>query len=402
MTVRQGGLFDPPGGGRGPARGRRAPPLPGSEPVSVSALNALAREWIESRFGSIRVAGEVADWKRHPTGHCWFVLRDASAQVRCVMFRAEAQRLAADPDAGMQVRALGMLTLYEKRGEYQLVVRDLELTEPGGLVRLAFERLRAKLEAEGLFAPARKRPLPRYPRAVGIVTSPTGAALQDILEVIGKRAPWVRVVLAPARVQGEGAPVDIARALRRFRRAGDVDVVIVGRGGGSGDDLSAFDQEIVAREIAACPVPVISAVGHEIDITIADLVADVRAPTPSAAAERAVPDQATVTREIAALQRRMGYAMRRRAQLTRHVLGDVERRMNAAARARVRDRRRRLGHLAEKLEALSPLSAMRRGFAVPRDEAGHVLRRTADFPAGMAFRLMVSDGSVGCRVEEES
>jgi exodeoxyribonuclease VII large subunit len=370
--------------------------------VSVSALNALAREWIESRFGSIRVAGEVADWKRHPSGHCWFVLRDASAQVRCVMFRAEAQRLAADPDTGMQVRALGTLTLYEKRGEYQLVVRDLELTEPGGLVRLAFERLRAKLDSEGLFDPARKRPLPRYPRAVGIVTSATGAALQDILEVIGKRAPWVRVVLAPARVQGEGAPVDIARALRRFRVGGDVDVVIVGRGGGSGDDLSAFDQEIVAREIAACPVPVISAVGHEVDITIADLVADVRAPTPSAAAERAVPDRVTVRREIAALQRRMGYAMRRRAQLTRHVLSDLERRLKAAGRARVRDRRRRLGHLAEKLEALSPLSAMRRGFAVPRDGSGRVLRQTADFRAGLAFQLMVSDGSVPCRVEEDS
>ncbi len=393
--MEQGRLFDPPGGGR-----RRAPPLPGSEAVSVTALNALAREWIESRFGRVRVAGEVTGWKRHPTGHCWFTLRDATSQIRCVMFRAEAQRLPADPEDGMQVRALGTLTLYEKRGDIQLVVRDLESTEAGGLVRLAFERLRAKLEAEGLFSPVRKRPIPRHPRAIGVVTSPVGAALHDILEVVRQRAPWTRVVLAPARVQGDGAPVEIARAIRRFRRRTDVDVVIVGRGGGSTEDLDAFNQEIVAREIAACPVPVISAVGHEVDVTIADLVADARAPTPSAAAERAVPDRASVLRELTALQRRMAYATRRRGQLARHILRGLERRACTAARTRVRDRRRRLGHLAEKLDALSPLSALRRGFAVPRDEDGHVLRRVAEFAPGRPFRLMVSDGTVECRVEE--
>ena len=245
---------------------------------SVTQVNRAVRVLLEDTIESLWISGEVTNWTRARSGHCYFTLKDEQAQLRCVMFKTGAASLPADPEEGTTVRALGGLTLYEARGEYQLVVRRLEAEGAEGLWRQAFEQLRSKLEAEGLFAPERKRALPRFPEAVGVVTSLAGAALADILTVIRRRAPWTRVIVRGARVQGEGAGEEVAEAIRALGGSGLVDVLIVGRGGGSLEDLWAFNEEVVARAIVACPVPVISAVGHEVDVTISDLVADVRAP----------------------------------------------------------------------------------------------------------------------------
>lgn len=387
----------------GPARRDRAwnGALRGARPAAytVSAINAFAKAVLERELRSVWVEGEVTGWKRHSSGHCYFTLRDRTSRLRAVMWRSDAQRLPAEPDEGMQVRALGTVTVYERSGEYQLVVRELDGLGPGGLWRVAFERLRRKLEAEGLLAPERKRPLPAFPSVVGVVTSPVGAALHDILRVIGMRAPWTRVVLAPARVQGDGAGGEVARAIRLLARTGLADVIIVGRGGGSVEDLWAFNDEAVARSIASCPVPVISAVGHEVDITIADLVADWRAATPSAAAERAVPDRHAVARELAALRHRMANGLRRWVEARQSRLERAREALHDAAAARTRRSRDRVAFLAEKLEALSPLSTLRRGYAVALGPGGHVLRQVADFPPELRFRLRVADGTVDCRSE---
>ncbi|HEX2202719.1 MAG TPA: exodeoxyribonuclease VII large subunit, partial [Longimicrobium sp.] len=228
--------------------------------MSVSEVNAAARELVEGVFPPLWVHGEVTNFTKARSGHCYFSLRDADAQIRCVMWREEAKKLPILPQEGMEVRALGRLTLYEARGEFQLVAFELE-GKGEGLWKLAFDQLRGRLDAEGLTAPARKRPIPAHPGCVGVVTSSSGAALRDIVTVIRRRAPWTRIVLASARVQGEGAAEEIARAIRRMGRAACADVLIVGRGGGSVEDLWAFNEEVVARAIADSPVPVISAVG---------------------------------------------------------------------------------------------------------------------------------------------
>jgi exodeoxyribonuclease VII large subunit len=392
--------------------------------VTVAALNALVREILEARVPPLWVEGEVSGWKRYASGHCYFCLRDGSAQVNAVMFRSDAQRLPMEPEDGMHVRAFGSVSLYEKRGDFQLIVRRVEATGDGGLWRLAFERLRARLDAEGLLDPARRRPLPLYPRVLGIVTSPVGAALHDILTVVSRRAPWTRIVLSPARVQGEGAAQDIARALRLLANAEvQPDVVIVGRGGGSTEDLWAFNEEPVARAIAECPVPVISAVGHEVDVTISDLVADLRAPTPSAAAEHAVPDGSALRQELGLHRTRLGRALRtyaasRRERIiwARERLGDRIRRLAGRRRDelglsderlrrhthRIIDSKRALlSRLAAKIDTLSPLQSLARGYAVPLAEDGRILRRRSEFTSGRPFRLRVMDGSVPCRVEKE-
>lgn len=391
------------------ARGaRRNPGLAGGwstggarpEAYTVSAVNAMAKELLESALPPLWVQGEVTGWKRHTSGHCYFGLRDRSAQIRAVMFRADAQRLPADPEEGMEVRALGRLTLYEARGEYQFVARELEGLGAGGLWRLAFEKLHRKLEAEGLLAPGRKRPLPRHPTTVAVVTSPVGAALQDILRVITLRAPWTRVLLSPAKVQGDGAPSDLARAIRLAGRAELADVIIVGRGGGSIEDLWAFNDEVVARAIADSPVPVISAVGHEIDVTIADLVADWRAPTPSAAAERAVPDRVELSRELRTAGERIRSGLERWVRTRRVRLESTSDRLLRVMQRESHRRRQRVARTADKLHALSPLASLSRGFAVPLGPDGRILRAAAEFRPGDAFELRVVDGSVPCRVEE--
>jgi exodeoxyribonuclease VII large subunit len=247
---------------------------------SVYQVNRAVRGLLEDSVEPLWVGGEIGGWTRSRAGHRYFTLKDDRAQLRAVMFARDAEALPTDPDEGTKVRGFGDLTLYEARGEYQFVVRRLEAEGADGLWRIAFEKLRSRLEAEGLLAAARKRPLPAYPSCIGVVTSPTGAAFRDIVSVLRRRAPWTRLVLRGAKVQGEGAAVEIARALDDLARSGLPDVIIVGRGGGSVEDLWAFNEEPVARAIAACPVPVVSAVGHEVDVTISDLVADLRAPPP--------------------------------------------------------------------------------------------------------------------------
>jgi exodeoxyribonuclease VII large subunit len=366
---------------------------------TVAALNRLVRELLDTSLPPVWVTGEVANWKRSPRGHCYFSLRDADAQVRCVLFSADARRLPTDPEAGMRVHVLATVTLYEARGEYQLIVREVEATGAGGLWRLAFERLRARLDAEGLLDPARKRPLPRNPARVGVVTSPVGAAVHDIVRVIGERAPWTTIVLSPARVQGDGAEHEIAEALARLAEHGDVDVIIVGRGGGSVEDLWAFNREEVARAIAASPVPVISAVGHEVDVTIADLVADHRAATPSAAAERAVLDGTELRRHLRMMESRLGAGLRRRVEATEAAVAELAAALRARLGGILERRTARLAHVAATLDALSPLAALKRGFAVAQTRDGRLLRRAADFEGVSRFRLRLSDGRVNCQVE---
>jgi exodeoxyribonuclease VII large subunit len=387
---------------------------------SVSEVNRAVRGLLEGQVTPLWVSGEVTAWTRAGSGHRYFALKDDQAQIRCVMWRLDAERLPTDPEEGMRVRAFGSLTLYEARGEFQLVVRRLEAEGQEGLWRLAFERLRKRMQEEGLLDPARKRPVPRFPRSVGVVTSLSGAALHDIVSVIRRRAPWTRLVVLGAKVQGEGAAEDIADALRTLGGSGEVDVLIVGRGGGSVEDLWAFNEEPVARAIAACPVPVISAVGHEVDVTLADLVADLRAPTPSAAAEAAVHDRHAVLDALGAVRPRMARGLGRLAERRRHRIQErelrltrsfqrlVERRstqverlvgrLEAAAKSAVGSRRERLRTAAGKVEALSPLSTLRRGYAVPLRDGGRVLRSAAEFIVGEAFDLRVADGRVRCDV----
>ncbi len=385
---------------------------------SVSQVNRAVRALLEGSVDALWVGGEIANWTRARSGHCYFSLKDDQAQIRCVMWRQDAQSLPTDPEQGMQVRAFGALTLYEARGEYQLAVRRLEAEGAEGLWRLAFEKLRRKLEEEGLLDPARKRPLPRYPACVGVVTSATGAAVHDILNVLGRRAPWVRVVLRGVRVQGEGASREIASGVEALARSGLCDVIIVGRGGGSLEDLWAFNEEPVARAIVACPVPVVSAVGHETDVTISDLVADLRAPTPSAAAEAVAPDGGAVLEQLRALPARLARGLRgtlerrrdvvagRRASLSsameakmaplRQAIDLDLARLERSARQLVDGRRRDLAGLAGRLEALSPLATLERGYAVARTRDGKLLREVRAFPPGLPFVLRVADGSVRC------
>lgn len=393
------------------------PPEPERPKVwSVSQVNRAVRGLLESNVEPLWIGGEIGNWTRSRAGHCYFTLKDDRAQIRSVMFQREAQGLPTDPDEGMQVRVLGQLTLYEARGEYQLVVRRLEADGAEGLWRMAFEKLRARLEAEGLLDPARKRPLPAFPGCVGVVTSPTGAALRDIVSVLGRRAPWTRVVVRGTRVQGEGASAEIAEAIRALDASGACDVIIVARGGGSIEDLWAFNEEPVARAVARCAVPVVSAVGHEVDVTICDLVADLRAPTPSAGAEAVVPDAAAVREGLRDTPSRLARALRGMTTRRRERIDDrllrlgrtLERRLAPARQSvdlatgrleravkTLLDRRKREVRAgAGRLDALSPLSTLGRGYAVARTTDGYVLRKVKDFEVGSEFVVRVSDGRI--------
>jgi exodeoxyribonuclease VII large subunit len=364
-------------------------------PISVYRLNSVIKGTLEQRLPPVWVIGEISEWKPWSNGNVYFNLKDKRASIRCVLWARDAQRLPAHPTQGMQVRVFGHVTMYEQRGDLQFQAHVIESEAAGGLWKIRFEKVRAALEKEGLLAPERKRAVPRFPRAIGVVTSAEGAALHDIINVVKKRAPWVKLVLSSARVQGEGAAIDIANAIRRLHDK-DVDVVIVGRGGGSSEDLWAFNEEIVARAIAASPVPVVSAVGHETDTTIADMIADLRAPTPSAAAERVVPDREEMLRRFETMHQRMQNATRRRVTQARQYTETVTRDMLRNLRMLMRTRDQRMRASAGKLEALSPLAALNRGYSVALSPEGHVLKRVADFPKDRAFTLRVSDGSVEC------
>jgi exodeoxyribonuclease VII large subunit len=367
---------------------------PAQVAIGVSELTEIAREIVEGAFVPLWVRGEVCDFKAHRSGHWYFCLRDDASQVRCVVWRTDQRRIPAPPDDGMQVLAFGQLTVYPARGEMQLAVAKLA-TEGDGLWRKAMELALARLRSDGLLDLERKRPLARFPRRVAVVTSPDGAALRDIIAVARRRCPSVEIVLVPAKVQGDGAVEELVDAIERVSRWCDCDTLIVGRGGGARDDLWAFNDERVARALAACTVPTISAVGHEVDVTLCDLVADVRAPTPSAAAEAAVPVVSEMRDALRAYATALRSAMERSLLDSRSRVAHVARDVARAAQHHAERRRAELETLSARLNALSPLATLGRGYTVARDANGHTLSRVADFAVNEPFTLLVRDGAIG-------
>lgn len=373
---------------------------PGSAPesaISVHTLTSAAKDLIEGAFPPLWVRGEVTNFKAHRNGHWYFSLRDADAQVNCVIWSSATKRIPAPPDEGMAVTALGQMTVWPVRGDLQFSVRALEAAGDG-LWRKSLEQARLRLERDGLLDPTRKRALPAFPRRIAVITSPDGAALHDIITVTRGRSRDVELVVIPAKVQGEGAPESLLDALDRVARWGDADLVIMGRGGGSREDLWAFNDERVARALALCPLPTVSAVGHETDISLCDLVADVRAATPSAAAELAVPSRRETLARVDALAKRLVSAAQRREDRAVAALRQVHQRLALAARRNVERRQARLATLASQLQALSPLETLARGFVVARTPSGATLSRTAEFVRGQAFELWVQDGLVDATV----
>jgi exodeoxyribonuclease VII large subunit len=382
----------------------RARSLPGGgvdNPLSVGDLAFQTREVIESRLRPVWVRGEISDFKRHRNGHWYFCLRDRAAQIRCVVWSGDQYRVPAQPDDGMQVVVFGQMTVYTARTDLQLKVTRID-AEGDGLWRKAMELTLAKLRREGLLDESRKRALPHFPQVVAVVTSPDSAALRDIAVVMRKRKGGARLVLCPASVQGEGAAGEIAAALRRLARWGKADVVIVGRGGGGKEDLWAFNDERVARAVAAFPVPVISAVGHEADITVCDAVADLRAPTPSAAAAAACASRDDVRKTLSLAQRDLSDALTARIQYERHHLTRLARSISQSSTRLVARRKSLLGASAARLNALSPLATLSRGYAVARDEHGRALTSARQFSPGLNFDLLLRDGTIGAKTEKVS
>ena len=370
--------------------------FPGASPrsaIAVSTLTETAKDILEGAFMPLWVRGEVSDFKMHRNGHWYFSLRDQSSQLRCVVWSRDQLRMPAAPDDGMMINALGQLGVYAARGEMQLTVKRLE-AEGDGLWRKALEATRAKLETDGLLAPSRKRALPRHPRRIAMVTSASGAAVRDVISVLRRRAPGVELIVVHAAVQGENAPRELCAALRRVARWGGAELVIIGRGGGSREDLWAFNDERVARAVAACPIPTISAVGHEIDVSLCDLVADLRAATPSAAAEAAVVSIEQTAISLAGLRRRLAQSIGARITEPRTRVLRATRTLAAATSAHVVLRQQRLGALSGRLDALSPLATLQRGYAVARDAAGRGLASSTQFEPGAPFTLRVRDGEV--------
>ncbi len=435
--------------------------------LTVSELTYRIKDLLEGEFPDLWVRGEISNFKHHSSGHWYFTLKDAHAQLSCVCFRLQNRLIRFRPEDGLEVYARGRLSVYEKRGEYRLLVDYMEPVGVGSL-QLAFEQLKARLAAEGLFDPERKRPLPLMPRKIGVITSPTGAVIRDILRILKRRNRGIDVLIFPVRVQGDGAAEEIAEAIRILNRRDDLDVLIVGRGGGSIEDLWAFNEEVVARAIFHSRIPIISAVGHETDFTIADFVADVRAPTPSAAAEMVAARRDELIERFAALELRLVKAtryliVRRRERLsqlqarpglmrarnlvqqalqraddldyrlqiamtkrlraarehfaalslrltaqrpsrrlaeTRGRLALLQNRLNATIRERIQTARRHLSSAVGKLDALSPLAVLSRGYAIVWNERGAIVRDAADVSVGDRLRVRLFKGQVNVRTEE--
>jgi exodeoxyribonuclease VII large subunit len=431
--------------------------------LSVSELTARLRTVVEREFFDVYVEGELSNFRRHSSGHWYFSLKDDGASLRCASFRMQNRMIRFVPADGLHVIARGRLSIYDVRGEYQLIIEHLEPVGAGAL-QLALEQLKKRLADDGLFSVERKRPLPILPRCIGVVTSPTGAAIRDILRVLKRRNEAVSVMIAPVRVQGDGAASEIARGLRLLNSRTEVDAIIVGRGGGSTEDLSSFNDESVARAIYNSRVPVISAVGHEMDITIADLVADLRASTPSAAAEMVASARDEMCARVAglaedarkavryrllALRGRLadmesrrafdqvesrirsfsqriddaGYSMESaleaalKARRSRHTdlalrlsetdlrramaahrsrLVDLSRNLQGSARSIIDRQNERISLAAGKLDSLSPLGVLARGYAIAFDGQGRVIKRTDDVSTGDRVRVRVSDGDIDC------
>jgi exodeoxyribonuclease VII large subunit len=389
---------------RGGRRGQiESPDIAGAtreSAVSISELNDRMKGLVERSFGQFWVHGEVSDFKPHRSGHWYFCLRDSSAQMSCVVWSSDQWRIPASPDDGMQVVALAQMTFYPVKGALQLRITKMEASGDG-LWRKAMELTIARLTADGLMSAERKRPLPKFPRCVAIVTSASGAAVRDIIAVAHRRRPGLRIVVAGAVVQGDEAPRSLCAAIERVGRWGQADMLIVGRGGGSREDLWAFNDERVARAVAGCTIPTVSAVGHEVDVTVCDLVADVRAATPSAAAETAIPALVDMYAAVAAQRRRITHAIQRCSDSSRLDLRTVARDMRLATLRAAERRRGELGSVAGRMNALSPLAVLGRGYAVARDADGLALTSASQFEPGAKFNLLLHDGVVGARVDPQ-
>jgi len=380
---------------------RFSAPAPGATPASaiaISTLTAAISDVLAGAFPRIWVVGEVSDFKRYKGGQWYFSLRDSTATIRCVMWAQDVQRMPAAPDEGMSVLALCDLRVYQKTGQIQMVVRRLK-DVGDGMWRKAFEATRLRLETEGLLDPARKRALPLLPRCVAVITSADGAALHDIVTVARKRCPSVELVLIAATVQGDDAPRSLCRALSRLTKWGGADLVIIGRGGGSREDLWAFNDDRLARAVARCPVPTISAVGHQVDTTICDLVADHRAATPSAAAEMAVPVVDELRAEVAEYAHALRRQVDRLVTLGSARLTSVTRALRVQTERAVERRRLRLDAYARQLNALSPLATLGRGYAAVFSTTGTSVTDVRALNAGDAVRVRMRDGSFDARVD---
>ena len=391
--------------------------------ITVGQLNRYVKSLLEGNphLADVYISGEISNFTNHyKSGHLYLSLKDDQALVKAVMFRGAASRLKFTPENGMKVIVRARVSLYEKDGAYQIYIEEMQPDGVGAL-QLAYEQLKARLAAEGLFDESRKRPLPRYPSRIGVITSPTGAAVRDILNILGRRYPLAEVVMVPVLVQGDGAPPQLCRALQLLNERQAADVIIIGRGGGSIEELWAFNDERVARAVAGSRIPVISAVGHETDLTICDFAADLRAPTPSAAAELAVPDQNELQVRLLHLRQRAAAAaehrLREDTQRLLHLrqkrclasplyaveeqgmrLDYLTRRFSGAAQMRLGEGQRRLAASAAKLDALSPLKVLSRGYAIAyKGEAA--VTSVKEIAAGDRLRLQLCDGECRCTAE---
>jgi exodeoxyribonuclease VII large subunit len=366
---------------------------------SVSQLTAQIKGVLEGDFSEVALVGEVSNLARPRSGHVYLSLKDESAQIKAVIWKSVAQRLAFDLADGLSVKVWGELTVYAIRGEYQISIRRVE-PEGIGALELAFRQRFEKLKGEGLFDLDRKRPLPRFPRRIVVVSSPTGAAIRDFLQVTGRRWSATEILIAPARVQGLGAAEEVAAAIALANRVEGADLIVLTRGGGSLEDLWTFNEEVVARAIAGSTLPIVSAIGHEVDVTLADHAADFRALTPSEAGERVVPDVREVRQTLDHLRTRLTRDAKDRLADARQRLDDLASSLDRALRRQVDDRRHRLAALAGKLEALSPLGVLARGYALAfRDGETTPLREASELQPGDSIEVRLASGSVVATVE---
>jgi len=392
--------------------------------LSISQINEYIRVLMDSDslLPGVAVRGEISNYKVYPSGHHYFALKDDNAALKCVMFRSSAVRLRFRPENGMQVIAMGKISVYPRDGAYQLYCSAMTLDGVGDLYA-AFEQLKAKLSQQGLFDPAHKKPLPKYPGTIGIITSEAGAAVHDMLRILRKRYPLTKVRLLPVRVQGAEAPGEIAAAIRYANHHRLADLLIVGRGGGSIEDLWAFNDELVAHAIYDSQIPVISAVGHEPDVTISDFVADLRAATPSNAAELAVPDQDALRQNLDAAAASMAVALRRQIKSARQrldilskspalqspdmylqqrgrTLALLSNRLLGAQKQNISVNKQRYLSYISKLDAMSPLKVLSRGYAMTQNEEGQVLRSIRQVSLGQTISVAVSDGTISATVTD--
>lgn len=391
--------------------------------LSVTELNRYIKLLVsrDEVLSAVSLRGEISNFKAHSSGHYYFTLKDEGAEIAAVMFRADAARMSFRPADGMRVLVYGSVDVYERSGRVQVYVRTM-LSDGVGALALAYERLKKKLAAEGLFDEDRKKPLPRFPDCVGVITAPTGAAIRDILNVTGRRYPQAKILLYPSLVQGPDAPASLVAGVNYLNATSACDVIILGRGGGSMEDLWAFNDENLVRAVAASEIPVISAVGHETDFTLCDFVADRRAPTPSAAAELAVPDRAALLERVsesgARLDRRAAAILAdRRAAVARQeralsllspdqkllrlrqTLSHRRETMDRVILRRVEGARARFSESASRLEALSPLAVLGRGFAALKNEEGRILPSAEGLTVGQRVTVLLRDGSADARIE---